>query len=88
MRRKFTEILFFSKITIIHKPEHGPVQISVCDSVFEFEHCDPPYAGEGFVQSLVLIFVPDPQLLEQEPQSPQFDHAPFTVIYNDNVVFN
>jgi hypothetical protein len=47
-----------------------------------------PYAGEGFVQSLVLIFVPDPQLLEQEPQSPQFDHAPFTVIYNDNAVFN
>ncbi len=57
--------------------EHAPEsQLSV--SLLELGQSLPPCLGLGFVQVLVLVFVPIPQFDEQPLQGPQTDHWPCT----------
>lgn len=49
------------------------------DAVLLPEQVLPPLAGAGSVQVLVRLWVPDPQVTEQEVQEPQSAQLPFTI---------
>lgn len=49
------------------------------DAVLLPEQVLPPLAGAGSVQVRVRLWVPDPQVTEQEVQEPQSAQLPFTI---------
>ena len=46
---------------------------------------DPPLAGAGLEQVLVLDWEPPPHVTEQRPKSLHSDHIPATIMRNKNI---
>ena len=63
--------------TYLHLPLHSELSVQVPSSVSLPSQGKPSSAGGGLSQSLLLVLMPSPHLVEHSPHEPQSPHWPF-----------